>query len=117
MRRVCDAIVAFGARSISYNTLVNGISARALHIINDKYMTFVEETKHAHPFAIGIKHGIWRIGLVLVKEVSGFYEGNVTGLRGGGDGHGKGASDKRDEADGENDAHADIGRNGRKNRK
>jgi len=55
------------------------------------------------PFA---KHGIWRI-----KEVGGFYE---TRLRRGGDGHGKGASEKRDEADGENDAHADNGRNGRK---
>jgi len=69
MRRVSDTEVATRAGSVSYNTLVDGISAGALHIINDKYMTFVEGTKHAHPFAIGIPHCIWRSGLVLVKEV------------------------------------------------
>jgi hypothetical protein len=42
MRRVCDTKVAIRAGSISYNTLVYGISARALHVIKYKYMTFVD---------------------------------------------------------------------------
>ena len=117
MRRVGDTKVATRSGSISHNTLVYGILARALHIIKDKYMAFVDETEHAHPFAIVIPHGIWRICLVLVKEVFGFYEGDVTRLRRCGDGHGKGASNERDKANCECDAHAEVYRNGRKRRK